>query len=201
MTAFGVIQNNSEKLPMAVRKGRPRQAGPRYPSGDPIPKEPPAPALVKRIQTVAQLNVEMDRAKKEAKDPVMATMLGMLAVQKIITATQALAGKRWAELVGEYERVCGFPRRWVASPSYEMGYVGWGSQGGPELEQAKVDRIKREYDEARAILLSRAGLVAVRTVNAVCVENRCLDWPAQEHFFNGLDVLARFFSVDKSRKS
>jgi hypothetical protein len=168
------------------RKGRTRITGPRYPSGRLKQVEGLAPATIKRMVAMAQVG---------AADPLLATQLGWLRLMKIVTDRQAAAGVMWASLSGQNDRARGLPRRTTASPSYERGFVGNGAVGGADFEQAKIDRIRTRFNAAHAVLIKQ-GLTATRAVNAVCVDDRCLDWDRHEHFENGLDALADHFKVN-----
>lgn len=172
------------------RKGRPKQAGPRYPSGK-LKPESPAPTQIKRMVAMAQIG---------AADPLLSTQLGWLRLMKIITDKQTAAGTMYAALAGQNDRAVGFPRRTTASPSYERGFIGSASVGGEEFEQAKIDAIKDRFKAAHEVLV-RQGITAARTVNTVCVDNKTLDWDRHEHFENGLDALAEHFRLNDKKRT
>lgn len=86
----------------------------RYPSGDGKPdnQRKNAPALIKRI---------FDHAVKLGGDRRVATVLGRLHLEEIITETEFTAGMLYAEDVGAWERIKGHPRRETRSPSFDSG--------------------------------------------------------------------------------
>lgn len=96
----------------------------RHPAGKPVieASKGKAPALVKRI---------MDHAVLIGADRRVATVLGRLRLEGVLTEIEMEAGLRYAEVVGEYERVKGHPRRSAKSPSYDDGFKG---AGGLDLD-------------------------------------------------------------------
>jgi hypothetical protein len=190
------LRHEAEKAKMTgtalmSRKGRTRSAGDRYPSGRLKSIKGIAPASIKRMVAMAQVG---------AADPLLATQLGWLQLMKITTPKQTAAGVIYAGLVGQHDRVMGFPRRSTASPSYEQGFVGSGAQGGPEFEAAYIAKVRERFDSAHRVLIGK-GITASRTVHAVCVENRSLDWDSHEHFENGLDALADHFRLNEKQRA
>src|SRR5205085_6303989 len=98
----------------AMSRGPKRRAGERYPSGKLKPAGTP-PAQIKRVVAMAT---------RGAADVFLATQLGWLRLDEIITDTQAAAGVTFATLAGQHDAIFGLPRRAARSPLYETGFAG-----------------------------------------------------------------------------
>lgn len=88
----------------------------RYPSGGIKPEDEPrgkAPTLVKRI---------MDHAVMMGLDARVATILGRMHLEGVLTETEFAAGMLYAEDVGAWERIKGHPSRYTRSVSFDSGY-------------------------------------------------------------------------------
>lgn len=83
------------------------------PKPDTSMRDRSAPALVRRI---------MDEAVIMGLDKRVATVLGRLQLEGVLTETQMAAGLLYAELVGQHERIKGHPPRAARSPSFEGGF-------------------------------------------------------------------------------
>ena len=169
------------------KPGRKRKAGERYPSGQIKPPGPP-PAQIKRMVAMAA---------RGAADVLLATQLGWLRLEHVITDAQASAGVSFATLVGQHDAVLGLQRRAASSPSYELGFAGVRSWNSPEADAERVATLRRRYDAAVACL-QEAGPRVEQVVRAVCTDDRVPDWVDRPLLLRGLDALARHFGVTQA---
>ena len=118
--------------------GRPRKAGPRYPCGDLVRDglgQPPSPAVIKRARDALVLR---------AADARHGSEVGRLGLMRAITPAQEAAAYHVAAIWGAHDRLLG-RRRTVASPSYEIGRAGFGS----DVADERIDAYERDYMIAR----------------------------------------------------
>jgi hypothetical protein len=170
------------------RKGRTRVRAGIMPSRLRVIDGPPESRVKRAIKLV----------EAGAGDPALGSQIGWLAFRHIINPNQAEAALKFADVAGRYERAMGYPRRSVASPAYERGYIGHGGVGGEEWEQARVDDARTKFEAAHSALVKQ-GLTAVKMVMAVCVDDQ---WPniwLQDDFKAGLTALVEHFRIGKRR--
>lgn len=137
------------------RRGRPRKAGPRYPSGDlrrprrggsrQATAEPISPALWQRI---------VQYGRDLGVDERLSSEIGRLNRFGELTTAQTAALLRVGEIYGRYERAVGMPRRTVRGASYEVGY------GDPTLADDILTPEARERRD-RAVLAARQAYAAL----------------------------------------
>ena len=169
------------------KTGRRRKAGERYPSGELKPPGPP-PAQIKRMVAMAA---------RGAADVLLATQLGWLRLEHVITDAQASAGVSFATLVGQHDAVLGLSHRSARSPSYELGFAGVRSWSAPEADSERVATLRRRHDAAVACL-QEAGPRVENVVRTVCIDDRVPDWVDRPLLLRGLDALARHFGVTRA---
>jgi hypothetical protein len=167
------------------KSGRKRKAGERFPNGK--LKLVGAPAHIKRMVAMAA---------RGAADVFLATQLGWLRLEHVITDTQAAAGVSFATLVGQHDAVIGLPQRSARSPSYETGFAGVRSWSSPEADAERVATLRRRYDAAIECLQA-AGPRVEQVVRTVCVDDRVPDWSDRRLLELGLDALARHFGLQR----
>jgi hypothetical protein len=114
---------------LGKKRGRPRKR--EAPAG----VEPIAPAAWARIRQMVAAG---------ALDPIHATEIGRLSYLGEITASQAAAGFRVAEIYGRYERSIG-RRRSARSPSYEIAFGPAAEQVASEIEAVRARSAAREW--------------------------------------------------------
>lgn len=126
---------------MAVKKGRPRQDGARYPSGKLRPGgegKPPAQwgRIVRLREDIDQIRLGED----VALDARIGTELHRLKFFGRLTEVEWATGCLVAEIYGAYDRYVSGQRRSVASPSYMRGF---GSGDGLDERYMTDDAIRR----------------------------------------------------------
>lgn len=135
----------------------------------------------------------MDQAALEAKDPRLGTEIGRLCAAGRMTATEATAAFRVAEIYGRYERVAGLKRS-SKSPSYEVGYGG----GGDTVEGEHDQKAVKAWKELQGhIPVWPAGM---RTnLETLAVENRCIGPIEVKETCLLLQILAHAFGITSAR--
>lgn len=126
---------------MAVKKGRPRLDGARYPSGKLRPGgdgKPPAQwgRIVRLREDIDQIRLGED----VALDARIGTELHRLKFFGRLTEVEWATGCLVAEIYGAYDRYVSGQRRSVASPSYMRGF---GSGDGLDERYMTDDQVKR----------------------------------------------------------
>jgi hypothetical protein len=201
-----------------LKTGRPREEGERYPSGKLKPTkirssiEPIAPALFDRLRT---------ELMKKGADSRFGSEVGRLSMQGELSATQAAAAFRIAEIYGRFERYRDL-RRSVGSPSYMVAssiYAGDDkaieaitpemlarSMAEELLEPEQLKDLEQRVDAAdqRFLKLQKFMRVFPGNVRAalelLCVEDRMTNPAAVETIRAALDEAAVFFRIKAAPK-
>jgi hypothetical protein len=185
---------------MAKKKHGEKKPGivppPRYPSGDIIKAgKELAPTLIRRIA---------DHALTLGADQRIGSVIGLMYLRGELSERQAEAGLRYAELVGEYDRVKGIPPRGERSASYKAGFDADPldvSRLDPE-ERAKAEkrrarrarRVERKYEAAQRHI-PMFPIIARSVVEEVCCSDREVNAVHREGLRKILDRLAVHFRV------
>ena len=136
-------------------------------------------------------------AARGAADVLLATQLGWLRLEHVITDAQAAAGVSFATLVGQHDAVLGLSHRSARSPSYDWALPASapGARRRPTLE--RVATLRRRHDAAVACL-QESGPRVENVVRAVCIDDRVPDWVVRPLLLRGLDALARHFGMTRA---
>lgn len=145
--------------------------------------EPIAPALFMRM---------MQQAAGQANDPRLGTEIGRLCAAGRMTATEATAAFRVAEIYGRYERMAGLKRS-SKSPSYEVGYGG----GGASIDGERDQQAAQAWSE----LQSQIPASVRNSLEQLAVENRYIDWQELEAVRTLLVALALSFGIVSASKN
>jgi hypothetical protein len=135
------------------------------------PKKREAPAGVEPIAPAAWARIRQMVAAG-ALDPIHATEIGRLSYLGEITASQAAAGFRIAEIYGRYERSIG-RRRSARSPSYEIGFGPGAEEVANEVEAARARSAAREWARLQD-LIPPFPPIAKALLEALCVEDHAI---------------------------
>jgi len=143
--------------------GRPRKAGARFPSGDirnPSTNEP-----IRAVATWRRLREQVERG---AVDPMWGSPLGKLAHFRRISATEEMAGTKWGQWCGRYERIMGFSPRSARSPQYDAGVRGSGHDLATinRSDEVFIEHFDRALEAARRA----GGFLGTNVLDRVCVE-------------------------------
>jgi hypothetical protein len=135
----------------------------------------------------------MQQAAGEAKDPRLGTEIGRLCAAGRMTATEATAAFRVAEIYGRYERMAGLKRS-CRSPSYEVGYGG----GGDTIEGDRDLQVGAAWHQLQGhIPIWPPDLRS--HLEELAVENKCIG-PMELHEVRMLlGTLAEFFGITSAR--
>jgi hypothetical protein len=201
-----------------LKTGRPREEGERYPSGKLKPSkikpsiEPIAPALWDRLRTSAIAAVE---------DARFGSQIGRLSLHGELSATQASAAFRIAQIYGRFERYRDL-RRSVGSPSYMVASSDIADDNNeieaitPEmlarsmaeelLEPEQLADLEQRVDAADKRFLKLQGFMRVfpsrlrAAIEELCVEDRPPNPSVIEHIGAALDETAKFFRIKAAPK-
>lgn len=114
-----------------------------------------SPVEVQRLRALAAQGL---------RDAVWGSMLGYLLITGKITNVQFAAGKRWSEIVGEYERTMQSPSQ-PRSPQAERS-----TQGISSIELARDVAVRLDFNAAYSALML-SGLNNRHAVIRVCERN------------------------------
>jgi hypothetical protein len=201
-----------------LKTGRPREEGERYPSGKLKPKtikpsiEPIAPALWDRLRSAAIAAVEDARLGSE---------VGKLSLHGELSATQASAAFRIAQIYGRFERYRDL-RRSVGSPSYMVASSDIADDNKefeaitPEmlarsmaeelLEPEQLADLEQRVDAADKRFLKLQGFMKVfpsnmrSAIEQLCVEDRPVNPGMIDAIGMALDEAAKFFRIKSAPK-
>jgi hypothetical protein len=141
-----------------ARRGRPKKAGGRFPSGR------------LRPESAGVTYAALQRLRSLGTNQILETQVGRLLFLDELTLDQARAAWHIAEIYGRHDRAMG-RRRAVASPSYE---VGRGRDTGlveSEDEAERVQRARRAYARLQAALAACPRGVKP-ALEELCIEDR-----------------------------
>lgn len=198
-------------------KGRPRQEGDRYPSGKLKASklrpsiEPIAPALWDRARTAVIETLNDVRFGSE---------LGRLSLRGEITAHEASAGFRLADIYGRFERYKG-KRRSAASPSYMVASSPVGNDDSVEAitPEMLARSMAEELLDAEQLTALEANITVaaarmeklqkfmrqlpsntIAALELLCVEDRMVNPLIMEDVRIALDMIAGFFRAKAAPK-
>lgn len=179
-----------------AKKGRPKKAGERYPSGDLKPTtEPIAPALLARIRT---------DGVALGLDPRLGCEVGRLLLTSQLTTAQASVAFRIGEVYGRFERLKGKTRS-VGSPSYQSGSRGEAGLAEENMTPVELGRLKQSILGAEAEFMRLQDEIpggrARAAVEQLCVEDRAVNpmlYPGIRELLEHLG--RRVFRMSSSRK-
>lgn len=169
--------------------GRKRKAGARTPSGQLSragQESALAPTAVKRL---------LSAAIAKASDPRLGSEVGRLLLADKLTARQAAAAWKFAEVRAQYESAIEAPR--VKSPQFERG-----AKASPPDEQsaagqaiaAKTRQAVRRYERAHAVLAA-CGQDAERAVRLLVGDVALVGYEPLTRARDALDALASHFAA------
>jgi hypothetical protein len=180
----------------------------RYPCGKlkPSKVETASPGIIREM---------IATARRQADNPLLRSEIGRLRLTDVLTDVQALAATRFAMLLGDYEQAKGYPRRSIASPSYEAGFgKGPGSDSeddqilsGLEANGGDVRALSEHSSRLKHLLkverryvlainaLRAAGRDAENAVLAVAVHDEVVVTEKRVHLAKGLQALAVAFDL------
>lgn len=186
------------RLVVSSRVGRPREDGPRYPSGKLKPTTTRAsvtPAAWARIRT------DMVKASGDAR---LASEVGRLSFHGLLTDRQAATAFRIGEIYGAFERHKR-KNRSSRSPSYEMGFGGEGiaeelmSTEALENLEAQIRAAESAFLELQDILEDYPS-AAIAALEQLCVENCAINSTYLPHMGRLLDRVAAKLTESVSKK-
>ncbi len=167
------------------RRGRPRKAGPRHPSGR------------LKAESAGVTYTALNRLRSLGTNPVLETQVGRLLFLDELDLEQARAAWLMAEIYGRYDRAMG-RRRSVVSPSYEAGRGR--DPGAPESAE-EADRsqgARRVWARLQAAL--RACPPGVRSaLEELAVEDRACPAGSFPRVRLALEVLAIEMGIRRRR--
>jgi hypothetical protein len=171
------------------KAGRKRKPDvPRYPNGGTMHVTPTGRRQSKaEVASPAAIKRMVERAKRNAEDPLLGTVPGWLHLHGAITHKQLAAAEAYGRLRGRFDRMMGIPSRSAKSPAY-------GLRNGPS-EAILDDRVMREIRSAHTDMLrSVGGLYTL--LERVCVDDRHPVVTELPVFCAALDMLAKHFQME-----
>ena len=146
----------------SARKSGPKpSAGERYPGGKLKPFKAPAPVMVRRM---------LEAARAGAADPLLATPVGWLMLQRRLTPLQVSAAQAYALARTRYDQAIDAPPRTSASPSYGAAASEAGRALTPDEETAHADRAKRRFHDLRLCFPARQQSRIIALLDRTCIE-------------------------------
>lgn len=173
------------------RRGRPRAAGERYPSG----KLKPAEAQESGRDAAAWNRLKEDGIATLV-DPRIGTAIGRAAMLGRLTARQAVAAFLIGEAYGRHERLQGLPPRNAASPDYQRAYSGAldiyarGDDNTITAHERRVSKARKRFERVSSLI--PAGRVRF-LIEALCIEGTNLNELELDAIKPTLDSVARNF--------
>jgi hypothetical protein len=128
-----------------------------------------------------------------ARDPRLGTEIGRLCAAGRMTATEATAAFRVAEVYGRYERMDGLNRS-CRSPSYEIGYGGGGEKTERDPEVVKA------WHELQSHIPTWPP-TRRRDLETLAVENRCIGPMELNEVRSLLQQLAVHFRITSASRN
>lgn len=169
--------------------GRKRKAGDRTPSGQLSRAQQEtkfAPAAIKRLA---------EQAIAKASDPRLGSEIGRLMLAGKLTARQAAAGWRFAEISADYSKALQSPK--LKTARLERGQRGQdaeeGTSAGEAISRALVRSVRRA--ERALAALSAAGKDSERAVDLLAADVALLTYEQLVAARAGLDALASLFAT------
>lgn len=157
--------------------------------------EPIAPAAWDRIRRMVA---------RGAIEAIHGSEVGRLSHFGELTATEASAAFRVAEIYGSYDRVVMEKRRSARSPSYEMGFSGTtpeAQQRNRRRSEEEEDRIAtKNYDDLRAQIPDFPRELRQR-IEELCVEDKSIGSVHLADIRIILGKLAQFFKTVSAGKN
>ena len=133
----------------------------------------------------------LNKARAAAADPHLASPIGMLKAQGLLTERQARAALAYAEVRRGADWALSSPRRTAASARFE---VGRGFTGGDETDDVTARR-QAVLARFRALEAAIGGTTAVALLDRVCVEHVVPIGREVEALRAVLDRLARELAI------
>lgn len=142
-----------------------------------------------------------DHGKKLGADPRLGTELGRLLMLEEITAAEAAAGFKLAEIYGRYGYYHG-RKRTAKSPAYESGFRAAANWESNEEDDDYIARYNAAIKTFESLPIQAKGFSASQrsAIERLCVEDESLAWESLQHTRAWLAFLAEHFGTVKASK-